>query len=272
MSSTNSNFFQNRSLVKGVNDLLVTPVYNLADYGKDLFIPLSSAGVSTTTFDNSAATILRNTFTAPGSVTGEEIDDYPTVIANENTLTMWHAGNDTNYDRIFRFSPDAQAVLSKAYMNIAFVMNVSAFTSGDVTFDSVDVEIVQRQNDSGAGDLVLFTNRFATGHGALGAATADIFILSTVFGDINLTKNLPLDFHFTINTTETATSILTFQTGVVPFFAYNTQSNTKPYSLSGIGLHVNTDFDNAQSVMRKAGSTTKGYFINDFGVPKSIGA
>ena len=118
----------------------------------------------------------------------------------------------------------------------------------------------------------MFTNNFVTGHGTLAAATADIFILSTVFGDINLTKNLPLDFRFQINTTEAASSTLTFQTGIVPFFAYNIQNNVKSYSLSGVGMHLNTDFDNAQSVMRKAGSTTKNYFINDFGVPKSIGA
>ena len=115
-------------MLKGASDLLVTPTYDLAQYGKDLFIPLSSAGVSTTTFTNSSAVILRNTFTV-NSVTGEEIDDYPSVIANEDTLVGWHAGNDTAYDRIFRYSPDAQAVLSKAYMNICFFMNISAFTS-----------------------------------------------------------------------------------------------------------------------------------------------
>ena len=156
-------------------------------------------------------------------------------------------------------------------MNIAFIINISSFTSGTLLFDSVDVSITQRQNDDGRGDKVLFQNTFATGHGTLAAATADIFILSAVFGDLNLTKNLPLDFRFEINVTE-ASKMYTYQTGIVPFFSYNPTTGVKPYSLSGIGLHVNADFDNAQLVMRKAGSTTKNYFINDFGTPKSIGA
>ena len=268
--STRPNFFQSKSNLKNPFDVLVTPTYNLAEYGKDLFIPLSSAGVSTTTFDNSTATILRNTFTDPNSITGEEIDDYPTVIANEDTLLMWHAGNDTDYDRVFRYNPDAKAVLSKIYMNIAFILNISSFTSGSVTFDTVTVTVTERANDSGVGDRIVYSNVFPTGHNALGAATADIFILSDVFGDINLEKNLPLDFRFQIGTTELAASTLTFQTGIVPFFAYNAVTAVKPYSLSGLGMHLNTDFDNGQAVIRKAGVASKGYFLNQFGVPQSF--
>ena len=268
----NSNFFQNRSLIRGVNDILVTPTYNLAEYGKDLFIPLSSAGVSAATFaNNTGTTINRNTFTGPSSVTGEEIDDYPIVIANEDTLMFWHAGNDTEWNRIYRYSPDVQAVLSKIYMNICFIMNISAWTSGTVTFDSVDVTVTERANDSGVGDRVVYQNSFATGHNALGAAGADLFILSAVFGDIDLTKNLPLDFRFQTQVTDSG-GTNTWQAGIVPFFAYNTTSAVKPYSLSGLGLHVNTDFDNSQAVMRKAGTTTKNYQLNDFGSPKSIGS
>ncbi len=249
-------------------DFIVTPTYNLSDYGKDLFIPLSSAvGANTRTIDNSAATILRTTFTAPGSVTGEEIDDYPTVIANENTLTMWHDGNDASYDRVFRYNPDAQARLSKLYMNIAFSVVMSVFSSGTLAFNSVSVVVTERSNDSGANDKIVYENTFATGHGTIAAINVpDIFILSAVFGDIDLEKNVPLDFRFTINVTE-ASKDYTYQTGIVPFFAYNAVSNTKPYSLSGIGMHLNTDLNNAQAVLRKAGKGTKGYFLNTFGEP-----
>ena len=51
-------------------------------------------------------------------------------------------------------------------------------------------------------------------------------------------------------------SSMTWQQGIVPFFAWNTQSNTKPYSLSGIGMHLNTNFENAQQVFRLAGTGT----------------
>lgn len=268
----NSNFFQNRSLLKNVHDVLVTPTYNLAEYGKDLFIPITSTPTQLKTFTNNSGTIiLRNTFTAPNSITGEEIDDYPSVIANEDTLLAWCAADDADYNRTFRYSPDVQAVLSKAYMNVAFIMNISAWTAGTCQLSSVDVEIIERANDSGVGDRVVFSNRYATAHAALGAAGTQIFILSAVFGDVNITKNLPLDFRFRVNTTQ-ASKNFTYQTGIVPFFAYNVTSAVKPYSLSGIGMHVNADFDNAQAVMRKSGSETKGYYLNDFGSPKGIGS
>lgn len=184
---------------------------------------------------------------------------------------MWHDGNDANYDRVFRYNPDAQARLSKIYMNIAFSVVMSVFVAGTLQFDSVSVEVTERENDDGTGDRIVFSNNFPTSHGTIAAIdVADIFILSAVFGDIDLTKNLPLDFRFTINTTE-ASKNYTFQTGIVPFFAYNIVSNTKPYSLSGLGMHLNTDFDNAQAVLRKAGTGTKGYFLNQFGTPQSFG-
>lgn len=258
-------------MLKNPFDILVTPTYNLAEYGKDLFIPLtSSVGANTRTIANNNATILRNTFTAgAAATTGEEIDDYPTVIANEDTLTMCHDGNDASYDRVFRYNPDAQARLSKIYMNVAFSVVMSAFTSGTLQFDSVDVTVTERENDSGIGDKIVFSNTFATSHGTIGAIdVADIFILSAVFGDIDLTKNLPLDFRFEINVTE-ASKVYTYQTGIIPFFSYNPVSAVKSYSLSGLGMHLNTDLDNAQTVLRKAGLGTKGYFINDFGEAKN---
>ncbi len=88
MSSTNSNFFQNRSPLKFENDILVTPTYNLAEYGRDLFIPLTST-IADSTFTNKAANILRNTFTgAAAATTGEGKDHYPTVIANTEPLVF----------------------------------------------------------------------------------------------------------------------------------------------------------------------------------------
>ena len=93
---------------------------------------------------------------------------------------------------------------------------------------------------------------------------ADIFIVSDVVGDLNITKNLPLDIRLQTNNTQVATN--TFISGILPMFAWNKQANTKPYSLSGLGIHLNTSFDNAQSVMR---DDTKGYFVNKFGEPRS---
>ena len=260
----NSNFFQNRSLLENPFDTIVTPTYDLSNYGKDLFIPLNDAGTNTTTFTNSSATILRNELDLLGGTdNGVEVDDYPSVIANEDTLVMWDAGDDTQFSRTYRYSPDAQAIISKIYLNIAFAANQSAWTSGGITFSSVDVTVTERANDSGEGDRQLFTQRYLTGHGELGAIGTDIFILSAVIGDLTVKKNLPLDFLFTMNVAKSMTN--TRQEGIVPFFSWNPVSAVKPYSLSGYGMHVMTSFDNAQIVLRQ---DTKGYTQNIFGTSR----
>jgi len=201
-TSTNSNFFQNRSLVRSPFDTIVTPTYDLSNYGKDLFIPLTDAGTNTQLFTNSAAVIARNTISVVGGSNNlVEVDDYPSVVANENELMMWHAGDDTLFDRWYRYSPDAQSIISKMYLNIAFALNVSVYTSGNYSLDSVDIEIVERANDNGDGDKLIFQNRYVSGLGALTSAEAQVFIVSAVLGDLTVKKNLPLDIHCVVNQT-----------------------------------------------------------------------
>ncbi len=259
-----SNFFQNRSLLENPFNTIVTPTYDLSNYGKDLFIPLNDAGTNTQTFTNSSATIIRNQLDLLGGTdNGVEVYDYPSVIANEDTLVMWHAGNDTQFSRTYRYSPDAQAIITKLYLNIAFALNISAFTDNGVTFNSVDVTVTERANDDGTGDRQLFTQTYPTGHNQLGATGTDIFILSAVVGDLVIKKNLPLDILFVTNMTKVGTN--TRQEGIVPFFSWNPVSAVKPYSLSGYGLHVMTSYDNAQPILRQ---DIKGFTQNIFGTSR----
>ena len=214
------------------------PVYGVDHYGTDLFIPIRDT-LATTSITVSGTTITQNT--DGGFVPVDEQDE---ILSDVDTIHFYNEGNDTEYDQTYRWNPDLSAIVYKLRVNIAFALNVSAYTSG--TFDLTNVILtITQQPDSNT----IFSSDIPVTMAGLTSATDAYFILDLdITKDFKIYSGQPIDIRLQ---TTTATGVGTFQVGVLPVFCYETAAVIKPFTSSGVTFHVHATLDHSDPVFNE---------------------
>ena len=223
--------------------LRLKPTYNVSNFGDEITLELGVENESLESITPSSADF--------GQVLQDAnipTDDNPVVISDVDTIGLVNLGDDTDYDQTYRFIPPISFILHKIALSMAVGLNLSAWTSGAATIDSVQVIVTEEDQDT---PVVILDEIFdAVGLVALGAVGTQILLLDPqiAIAGQKIRGGIPVSIRIIINTTQNLDN--TRQVGIIPFFCYQAAAIAKRFSTSIISLGVRPSLDSAFLVLR----------------------
>lgn len=216
------------------------PVYDVSNYGTDKFIPLIET-LDMGTFTQSGLDEIKRTL-EDGNI---PVDDVPQIISNLDEIPYYdHGTDDEAYDRTYSWRPDMTAMVYKITLNMAFVMDMTAWTSNEANFTGVKVTFSE-----GPDGKVLYSNIFKTGLADQGQVGASLYILhADVAVPFKVYSAQAISIRVQTTFTQTATNTIRF--GMVPFFATTADNYSKFFSQSGVVFHIHASLDHATPIFR----------------------
>jgi len=223
--------------------LRLKPTYNVSNFGESLILEIGTEFAAMQTITPSTADfgqVLQNA--------NVPIEDNSVVISDVDTIGLVNLGDDTNYDQTYQFIPEISSILYKINFAMALGLNLSAWTSGTATIDSVQVIITEQ--DPNTPVEILNEVIDAIGLVALGAIGTQILLLNSQFpiDGKKIKGGIPISIRIIINTTQDLVN--TRQVGIIPFFCYQAEAIAKRFSTSVIKLDIRPSLDSAFLVLR----------------------
>ena len=182
------------------------PVYDVASYGTDLFLPLTDVGLTETALTFSGVTMTRDTTDG-----NQPLDSFPFVYSDTDTGILLNEGDNAIYNQTYTLDPDMTAILYKISLNFCAVLTCSAYTSGGLNIGGLHIKISERSSN----DRLLYENTFQSGAATLGgAATSMHWFTQDIVETIKVRKGNPIDIQLNLITVVTGTN--TRQEGYSP--------------------------------------------------------
>lgn len=211
--------------------------YNFAQTNTDIFIPFNDI--------LTAQAITFSTLTSLTGTTDESnfpIEDVPIVISNTDSGAILHAGNDTQFDRIYTWRPPYSGILYKFGLHLALGLNVSAQSAGNFNLGTVVITISQ-QNPT----RVIYQQTYLSGATNITATGTNVFVIDdTQTPKAHFEPDQPVTIRIVMTVT---TGTGTRQEGLIPFYTKQLAANPKIFSLSGIILTYYPDEEAANAVV-----------------------
>ena len=221
------------------NPVLIKPVYDVGYYGHDVSVPLS-------TLSGSSQTVVPSTSTFVQVLEDSKVpvDELPIFISESDVMQMIHQGNDTDYDETFVWLPDMTSNLYKATVSFAVGLNVSSYSSGNFSIDTIQLIIKQQKADY----VETLVNRVIDpGMANITSAVAQVAVITF---DTTVAKKL-FDKSVTVQIkVNTSSGSGTYQCGLFPLFCYIAPAVPKAWTTSSLIMHVHGSLDHAFPVFR----------------------
>jgi len=125
-------------------------VYDVANFGTDLFLPLTDVGLTETALTFSTVTMTRDT---DGS--NQPLDTFPFVYSDTDDGLLLNEGDNAIYNQTYTLNPDMTAILYKVSLNFCAVLTCSAYTSGGLNIGGLHIKISERSSN----DRMLYESR-----------------------------------------------------------------------------------------------------------------
>ncbi len=203
------------------------------NYPEAVFVPIADTQAMSTTNVSDLDTITRTALNTDSAIPVEA--NLGETFSNLNTMAYHDYGDDTNIDRIFQWIPEATGRVTKFFINLATLCNVTTRSSDAVNFGSVQVTI----SKVGGNDRY-FDQTFATGFAdqdAVGETRMFIISQPIIGRGFPIRKGNPLNIHIrTVTLGDTANIV--FEMGIVPLFPATIDSNSKFFSRSGVLFYI----------------------------------
>ena len=219
---------------------LIKPTYDVANFGHDTTLPLNCLTGSTTTLTPSTATFVQ--VLEDSRVPIDEVDMF---ITDSDKMALVHAGNDTDFDKTWEWSPDMSAQAYQLSFSFAVAMKVSAYTSGNFKIDNV--QVVCNQVGGGEGTVTVLNKIIDPGMSNMTSATEQVAIINFSTKTSAKVFDKPLTFQIKVNTSSGSG---TYQTGIVPLFCYFSAAVPKTWTISSVLLHIHADLAHAFPIFR----------------------
>ena len=216
-------------------------VYNVGDYGNDIFLPFTDVGLTETALTYSTAVITRDL--EHGST--QPMDDFPAVYSSEDSGILLNSGNDTAFSRSYTFNPDMTAICYAIHLNIPMVVTCSAFTSGSLNIGALHLKITEESTN----DRLLYENTFQSNASNLTATGTSLhWFTQDIVETIQVRKGNPITILVELITVKTGTN--TRQEGYTPLAPYIKTAVLKRFTPAGIALHLHADLSHADGVYK----------------------
>ena len=215
-------------------------VYNVGDYGEDLFLPFTDVGLTETSITFSTATVTRDT-----EDSNQPMDDFPAVYSDTDTGVLLNEGNNTAFSQTYSYNPDMTAIIYAIHLSFPAAVICSAFTSGTLNVGALHLKITERSTN----DRLLYENTFQSGAANLtGTGTSLHFFQRDVVETILVRKGNPIDILVELVTVTTGTN--TRQEGIVNLAPNIKTAVLKRFTPAGIALHLHADLSHADGVYK----------------------
>jgi len=215
-------------------------VYDVANYGTDLFLPITDVGLTETALTFSGVTMTRDT-----SDSNQPLDSFPRVYSDTDSGLLLNEGNNTIYNQTYSFSPDMTAVIYKISLQFCAVLTCSAYTNGGLNIGGLHIKISERSSN----DRLLYENTFQSGAATLSATgTSMHWFTQDIVETIKVRKGNPVDIQLNLITVVTGTN--TRQEGYAPVAPLLKTAVMKQFYETGISLHLHPDLSHADGVFK----------------------
>ena len=215
-------------------------VYNVGDYGNDLFLPFTDVGLTETAITFSTATLTRDT-----EDSNQPMDDFPAVYSDTDTNVLLNEGNDTAFSQTYSYNPDMTAIIYALHLHFPAAVICSAFTSGTLNVGALHLKITERSTNN----RLLYENTFQSNAANLtGTGTSLHIFQRDVVETILVRKGNPIDILVELVTVKTGTN--TRQEGIVNLAPNIKTAVLKRFTPAGIALHLHADLSHADGVYK----------------------
>ena len=215
-------------------------VYNVGDYGNDLFLPFTDVGLTETAITFSTATITREL-----EDSNQPLDAFPFVYSDTDSGVLLNEGNNTAFSQTYSYNPDMTAIIYAIHLSFPAAVICSAFTSGTLNVGALHIKITERSTNN----RLLYENTFQSNAANLtGTGTSLHFFQQDVVETILVRKGNPIDILVELITVTTGTN--TRQEGVVALAPYLKTAVLKSFTMAGIALHLHADLSHADGVYK----------------------
>jgi len=215
-------------------------VYDVANYGTDLFLPITDVGLTETALTFSGVTMTRDT-----SDSNQPLDSFPRVYSDTDSGLLLNEGNNTIYNQTYSFSPDMTAVIYKISLQFCACLSCSAYTNGGLNIGGLHIKISERSSN----DRLLYENTFQSGAATLSATgTSMHWFTQDIVETIKVRKGNPIDIQLNLITVVTGTN--TRQEGYSPSAPLLKTAVMKQFYETGISLHLHPDLSHADGVFK----------------------
>lgn len=222
-------------------DTLAKPTYDISGYGEDLFLPITTDTLTLQAITWSAVDELVQEHS-------EDLEAYSRLVSDIDSLGILHEGDGTRFTRQYDFLTDMSAFCYKFNLTFAVALDVTAYTSGNHSIDSVTVNFYELLPDKTQLRQIA-TMLHDTNMGNIGAVETKVAIMhfegNTPF-KVNNGNYLRCEIIFNSTDTGTATSF----EGIMPYFYCQEGSLAKTMIESGLEMHLHASLDHAFPIFR----------------------
>ena len=215
-------------------------VYNVGDYGNDMFLPFTDVGLTETSITFSTAVLTRDT-----EDSNQPMDDFPAVYSDTDSGILLNEGKDTAFSQTYSYNPDMTAICYALHLVFPAAVICSAFTSGTLNVGALHIKLTERSTNN----RLLYENTFQSGAANLtGTGTSLHIFQQDVVETILVRKGNPIDILVELVTVTTGTN--TRQEGYVTPAPYLKTAVMKRFTPAGIALHLHADLSHADGVYK----------------------
>ena len=222
-------------------DTLAKPTYDISGYGEDLFLPITTDTLTLQAITWSAVDELVQEHS-------EDLEAYSRLVSDIDSLGILHEGDGTRFTRQYDFLTDMSAFCYKFNLTFAVALDVTSYTSGNHSIDSVTVNFYELLPDKTQLRQIA-TMLHDTNMGNIGAVETKVAIMhfegNTPF-KVNNGNYLRCEIIFNSTDTGTATSF----EGIMPYFYCQEGSLAKTMIESGLEMHLHASLDHAFPIFR----------------------
>jgi len=220
---------------------LIKPTYDVSNFGTDITLPFNSiTGTGQTTLTPSTAT-----FVQVLEDSRIPIDETTMFITDSDKMELVHAGNNTDFDESFVWTPDMSSQAYLLSFSFAVGMKISAYTSGN--FKISDVQVVCNQIGGGEGSVTVVNKIIDPGMANMVSTAEQVAIINFSTASAVKVFDKPLTFQIKVNT-DSGTG--TYQTGLIPLFCYFGSAVPKTWTTSSVLMHIHADLGHAFPIFR----------------------
>ena len=215
-------------------------VYNVGDYGNDLFLPFTDVGLTETAITFSTATITRDL-----EDSNQPLDSFPFVYSDTDSGVLLNEGNNTAFSQTYSYNPDMTAIIYALHLHFPTAVICSAFTSGTLNVGALHIKITERSTNN----RLLYENTFQSNAANLtGTGTSLHFFQRDIVETIKIEKGNPVDILIELVTVITGTN--TRQEGYTTLAPYLKTAVLKRFTPAGMALHLHADLSHADGVFK----------------------
>ncbi len=210
------------------------------EYPQAVWVPLIPTGLM---IEDTASGLQLLGRTALNTDSAIPVDRIPQTLTNIDKMAYQRTADETDLDITFQWVPEASGKIDKFFINLACIMNQTAWTSGGTTFDDITVTLTRV-----GGQDVLWNQVFPTGFAEAGDLDdADLFIVAhPVWGaDMKIRAGNPINIR--VQARSTADQTNTSHLGFLPVFPQQipaTAADPQFWSHSGILFFITRDRKN----------------------------